>query len=67
MLIVILSDMGYTSYRLFMDKQRGIIERFLYAKCAFSYSLIFLPFISSAFVPTNTIPQVVQAFAKINR
>jgi len=47
-----------------MDKQRGIIERFLYAKCAFSYSLIFLPFISSAFVPTNTIPQVVQAFAK---
>ncbi len=31
---------------------------------AFSYPLVFLPFISSAFVPTNTMPSVVRAFAE---
>ena len=31
---------------------------------AFSYPLIFLPFISSAFVPTATMPGVVRAFAE---
>jgi ABC-2 type transport system permease protein len=31
---------------------------------AFSYPLIFLPFVSSAFVPTDTMPTVVQAFAE---
>jgi len=31
---------------------------------AFSYPLIFLPFISSAFVPTETMPLVVRAFAE---
>ena len=31
---------------------------------AFSYPLIFLPFISSAFVPTETMPTVVRAFAE---
>lgn len=31
---------------------------------AFSYPLIFLPFISSAFVPTESMPSVVQAFAE---
>ena len=31
---------------------------------AFSYPLIFLPFISSAFVPTNTMPGPVRAFAE---
>lgn len=31
---------------------------------AFSYPLIFLPFISSAFVPTETMPGPVQAFAE---
>jgi ABC-2 type transport system permease protein len=30
---------------------------------AFSYALTFLPFISSAFVPTDTMPSPVQAFA----
>jgi ABC-2 type transport system permease protein len=30
---------------------------------AFSYPLIFLPFISSAFVPTDTMPGPVRAFA----
>jgi len=31
---------------------------------AFSYPLIFLPFISSAFVPTRTMPSIVRAFAE---
>ena len=31
---------------------------------AFSYPLIFLPFISSAFVPTDTMPTVVRVFAE---
>jgi ABC-2 type transport system permease protein len=30
---------------------------------AFSYPIIFLPFISSAFVPTDTMPGPVRAFA----
>lgn len=137
LLIAIASGISYTAYRLFMDKQRGIIERFhsmpiarsavlwghvltsvvsnaisvvviilvalimgfrssagvlewlavagilvlftlaltwvaaiagLSAKSvegasAFSYPLIFLPFISSAFVPTDSMPKVVRAFA----
>ena len=33
------------------------------ASSAFSYPLIFLPFLSSAFVPTNTMPGPVRAFA----
>ncbi|SEH68167.1 ABC-2 type transport system permease protein [Halobacillus karajensis] len=31
---------------------------------AYSYPLIFLPFISSAFVPTETMPEIVRAFAE---
>jgi ABC-2 type transport system permease protein len=31
---------------------------------AFAYPIIFLPFISSAFVPTDTMPSVVRAFAE---
>lgn len=31
---------------------------------AYSYPLIFLPFISSAFVPTETMPKVIRAFAE---
>ncbi len=138
LLIAIASGTAYTSYRLFMDMQRGIFERFhsmpiarsaplwghvltslvsnaisvvvivlvalimgfrspagvlswlavagilalftlaltwiaviagLSAKSvdgvsAFSYPLIFLPFISSAFVPTESMPSVVRAFAE---
>ncbi|WP_340026565.1 ABC transporter permease [Paenibacillus sp. FSL K6-1096] len=137
LLIAIASGVAYTAYRLFLDKQRGIIERFhtmpisrstvlwghvltsvvsnvislaviiivallmgfrssagvlpwlavagilvlftlaltwiaaiagLSAKSvegasAFSYPLIFLPFISSAFVPTDSMPKAVRAFA----
>lgn len=138
LLMAIASGIAYTSYRLFMDTQRGIFERFhsmpiarstvlwghvltslvsnaisvaviilvafpmgfrpsarvtqwlavagilalftlaltwvaviagLSAKSvdgagAFSYPLIFLPFISSAFVPTESMPAVVRAFAE---
>lgn len=137
LLIAIASGIAYTAYRLFMDMQSGIFERFhsmpiahsaalwghvltslvsnaisvvviilvalvmgfrsaapivswlavagilalftlaltwmaviagLSAKSvdgagAFSYPLIFLPFISSAFVPTESMPTVVRAFA----
>src|SRR5215204_1507162 len=138
LLITIASGIAYTAYRLFMDMQRGIFERFhsmpiarsaplwghvltslvsnaisviviilvalimgfrssagilswlavagilalftlaltwvaaiagLSAKSvdgagAFAYPLIFLPFISSAFVPTESMPSVVRIFAE---
>lgn len=138
LLIAIASGIAYTAYRLFMDMQRGIFDRFhsmpiarsaplwghvltslvsnaisvvviilvalimgfrssagvlswlavagilalftlaltwiaaiagLSAKSvdgagAFSYPLVFLPFISSAFVPTESMPPVVRAFAE---
>lgn len=138
LLMAIASGVAYVAYRLFMDKQRGIIERFhtmpiarstvlwghvltsvvsnvislvviilvallmgfrslagilswlavagilvlftlaltwiaaiagLSAKTmegasAFSYPLIFLPFISSAFVPTSSMPTAVRVFAE---
>jgi len=138
LLMAIASGISYTAYRLFLDKQRGIIQRFhsipiarsavlwghvltslvsnaislvviilvallmgfrssagvlpwlavagilmlftlaltwvatiagLSAKSvegasAFSYPLIFLPFISSAFVPTESMPRIVRAFAE---
>jgi len=138
LLIAIASGISYTAYRLFLDKQRGIIERFhsmpiarsallwghvltsvvsnaisivviilvalvmgfrspagilswlavagilllftlaltwvaaiaglsansVEGASAFSYPLIFLPFISSAFVPTESMPPVVRAFAE---
>src|SRR6266498_4640248 len=138
LLMAISSGIAYTSYRLFMDMQRGIFERFhsmpiarsaplwghvltslvsnaisvvviilvalmmgfrssagvlswlavagilalftlaltwiaaiagLSAKSvdgasAFSYPLLFMPFISSAFVPTETMPSAVRAFAE---
>lgn len=138
LLMAIASGVAYVAYRLFMDKQRGIIERFhtmpiarsavlwghvltslvsnfisvvviilvalimgfrssagvlpwlavagilvlftlaltwvatiaglsassVEGASAFSYPLIFLPFISSAFVPTESMPSVVRAFAE---
>jgi ABC-2 type transport system permease protein len=138
MLMAIGSGIAYVAYRLFIDKERGIIERFhsmpiarstvlwghvltslisngisvvviilvallmgfrssagilewlgvfgilgiftlaltwiaviagLAAKTpdgagAFAYPIIFLPFISSAFVPTDTMPSAVRAFAE---
>jgi len=138
LLITIASGIAYTAYRLFMDMQRGIFERFhsmpiarsaplwghvltslvsnaisviiitlvalvmgfrssagvlswlavagilalftlaltwiaviaglsatsVDGASAFSYPLIFLPFISSAFVPTESMPLVVRTFAE---
>src|SRR5580692_11581419 len=41
----------------------GLSAKSVDGASAFSYPLIFLPFISSAFVPTNTMPGPVRAFA----
>jgi ABC-2 type transport system permease protein len=42
----------------------GLSARTIDGASAFTYPLIFLPFISSAFVPTSTMPRVVRAFAE---
>ena len=41
----------------------GLLAHSTDGASAFSYPIIFLPFISSAFVPTNTMPGPVRAFA----
>jgi ABC-2 type transport system permease protein len=42
----------------------GLTAKTIDGASAFSYPLIFLPFISSAFVPTDTMPGPVRAFAE---
>jgi ABC-2 type transport system permease protein len=42
----------------------GLTAKSIEGASAFSYPLIFLPFISSAFVPTATMPTFVRAFAE---
>jgi ABC-2 type transport system permease protein len=42
----------------------GLTAKSVDGASAFSYPLIFLPFISSAFVPTATMPALVRAFAE---
>jgi len=42
----------------------GLSAKTVDGASAFSYPLLFLPFISSAFVPTETMPPVVRAFAE---
>lgn len=42
----------------------GLTAKSMEGATAYSYPLIFLPFISSAFVPTETMPKIVQAFAE---
>jgi ABC-2 type transport system permease protein len=42
----------------------GLKAKSIDGASAFSYPLIFLPFISSAFVPTNTMPTVIRVFAE---
>jgi len=42
----------------------GLSAKTVDGASAFSYPLIFIPFISSAFVPTETMPTVVRAFAE---
>jgi ABC-2 type transport system permease protein len=41
----------------------GLTAKSVDGASAFSYPLIFLPFISSAFLPTRTMPAPVRAFA----
>lgn len=42
----------------------GLTAKSMEGATAYSYPLIFLPFISSAFVPTETMPAIVRAFAE---
>lgn len=42
----------------------GLTTKTPYGASAFAYPLLFLPFISSAFVPTETMPGPVRAFAE---
>ena len=42
----------------------GLSAKSIDGASAFSYPLIFLPFISSAFVPTDSMPPIVRAFAE---
>jgi len=42
----------------------GITANSMEGASAFSYPLVFLPFVSSAFVPTSTMPLVVRVFAQ---
>jgi ABC-2 type transport system permease protein len=42
----------------------GLSAKSVDGASAFSYPIIFLPFISSAFVPTESMPKVVRAFAE---
>ncbi len=42
----------------------GMSAKSVEGASAFSYPLIFLPFISSAFVPTESMPRIVRAFAE---
>lgn len=42
----------------------GLTAKSMEGATAYSYPLIFLPFVSSAFVPTETMPNVVRVFAE---
>ncbi|MDR0499833.1 MAG: ABC transporter permease [Coriobacteriales bacterium] len=42
----------------------GLVAKTMEGATAFSYPLIFLPMLSSAFVPTDTMPALVRAFAE---
>ncbi len=42
----------------------GLIAKSMEGASSFSYPLLFLPFLSSAFVPTETMPTVVRVFAE---
>ncbi|MGW3346970.1 ABC transporter permease, partial [Nonomuraea rubra] len=41
----------------------GLTAKTMEGASAFSYPLIFLPFLSSAFVPTDTMPTILRIFA----
>jgi ABC-2 type transport system permease protein len=58
--ILVLFTLGLTWIAVFAGLSASSAE----GAGAFAYPLIFLPFISSAFVPTNTMPGAVRAFAE---
>jgi ABC-2 type transport system permease protein len=54
----------FTSALTWLAVIPGLKAKTIDGASAFAYPLIFLPFISSAFVPTNTMPTVVRVFAE---
>lgn len=54
----------FTSALTWLAVIPGLKAKTIDSASAFSYPLIFLPFISSAFVPTDTMPTVVRVFAE---
>jgi ABC-2 type transport system permease protein len=54
----------FTSALTWLAVIPGLKAKTIDGASAFSYPLIFLPFISSAFVPTDTMPTVVRVFAE---
>jgi len=58
--ILVLFTLAVTWIAVLAGLSAGTVE----GAGAFSYPLIFLPFISSAFVPTETMPGPVRAFAE---
>ena len=58
--ILTLFTMGLTWLAVIPGLSASTVE----GASAFAYPLIFLPFVSSAFVPTETMPPVVRAFAE---
>jgi ABC-2 type transport system permease protein len=56
--------MLFTSALTWLAVIPGLTAKSVDGASAFSYPLIFLPFISSAFVPTDSMPGPVRAFAE---
>jgi ABC-2 type transport system permease protein len=54
----------YTFAMTWLSVIFGLLANSVGGATAFSYPLLFLPFVSSAFVPTTTMPGVVRAFAE---
>jgi ABC-2 type transport system permease protein len=56
--------MQFTLALTWIAEIAGVSAKSVDGAGAFAYPLIFLPFISSAFVPTESMPPVVRAFAE---
>ena len=54
----------FTLARTWIAAIAGLAARAIEGASAFAYPLMFLPFISSAFVPTSTVPTAVREFAQ---
>jgi len=63
--VVIMSLLGIFTLALsWLAVIPGLIAKSTDGALAFAYPLVFLPFVSSAFVPTETMPYVVRIFAE---